>query len=138
LRLIATAPSNPTRVLPKGSWAAPSKVKGMVTGLVTPLIVRSPVSSKVVSSTGRTAVETKVISGCSAIARKSLLRRCSSRWALRVSMLAALMVTRAEERVGLAASMVAVPSNSLNAPRTLVTIACRATKPIRVWAGSRV
>ena len=39
---------------------------------------------------------------------------------------------------GLSPSSVAVPSNSVNAPRTLVTIACRATKPIRVWEGSRV
>ena len=72
------------------------------------------------------------------MARKSLLRRCSSRWALRVSMLAALIVTCARELAGLAPSSVAVPSNSLNAPRTLVTMAWRATKPIRECAGSRV
>src|ERR1700704_1352083 len=31
-----------------------------------------------------------------------------------------------------------MPVNSLNEPRTLVTIACRATKPIRLWLGSSV
>ena len=79
-----------------------------------------------------------MICGYSCIARKSLPRRCSSRWALRVSMLAASIVTCTREFAGLAPSRVAVPSNSLNAPRTFVTIAWRATKPIRVCAGSRV
>ena len=39
---------------------------------------------------------------------------------------------------GSAVSTWAVPLNSLNWPRTLVTIAWRATKPRRVWAGSMV
>jgi len=66
------------------------------------------------------------------------VRRCSSRWALRVSMLAASIVRRTLELAVLFPSTVAVPSNALNEPRTFVTIACRATKPIRVWVGSRV
>ena len=71
------------------------------------------------------------------MAKKSLLSRWPSRWALRVSMLAAVIVSCELEFVGLAASRVAVPANSLNEPRTLVTIAWRATKPMRVWVGSR-
>ena len=31
---------------------------------------------------------------------------------------------------------VPVPASSVNEPRTLVTMAWRATKPIRLWAGS--
>lgn len=34
--------------------------------------------------------------------------------------------------------VVAEPSNSVKAPRTLVTMAWRATKPISVWLGSIV
>ncbi len=109
----------------------------MVTGRVTPLMVRSPSSAKA-SPAWRAAVETNVMVGCSSIARKSLLRRCSSRWALRVSMLLAWIVTVAVERDGSLPSRTAVPSNSLKAPRTLVTIAWRATKPMRLWPGSRV
>src|SRR5215207_2278908 len=110
----------------------------MVTGLVTPLIVRSPVRRKVLSSSCWAAVETKVISGNVSISRKSLLRRWASRCSLRVSMLSALTVTVTDDLLGSSPSSCAVPSNSLKAPRTLVTIACRATNPIRVCAGSRV
>ena len=46
--------------------------------------------------------------------------------------------TSTREFAGFVPSSTAVPVNSLNAPRTLVTMACRATKPIRVCAGSRV
>ncbi len=51
-------------------------------------------------------------------------------------MLAALIVTTAVELAGLLPSSTRFPVNSLNAPRTLVTMACRATKPMRLWAGS--
>ena len=95
-------------------------------------MVRSPVTSKVVSPAWRTPVEAKVIFGYSCMARKSLLRRCSSRWALRVSMLAASIVTSTREFAGFSPSSTAVPANSSNEPRTLVTMAWRATKPIRV------
>src|SRR5690349_25167959 len=66
-------------------------------------MVRSPVTSKVVSPAWRTPVEAKVIFGYSCMARKSLLRRCSSRWALRVSMLAASIVTSTRELAGVRA-----------------------------------
>ena len=51
-------------------------------------------------------------------------------------MLAAWMVSWALDLAKSPASTTALPSNSLNAPRTLVTIAWRATKPMRVWAAS--
>ena len=59
LRLIEVEPSKPTRRLPKGSRAEPVSSKTMVTGLVTSLMVRSPVIAH--SSPSRsTLVETKV------------------------------------------------------------------------------
>ncbi len=53
-------------------------------------------------------------------------------------MLAAAISTDREESLGLEPSTVAVPVTSLKAPRTLVTIAWRVTKPIRLWLASRV
>jgi hypothetical protein len=51
-------------------------------------------------------------------------------------MLAALMVNVRCELVGFSVSKKPEPSNSLNEPRTLVTIAWRATNPILLWVGS--
>jgi hypothetical protein len=104
LRLTAVAPSNPIRSFPKGSVAAPVSSKSTVTGLVTPLIVRSPVTAKRPSPAGWTEVETNVISGCCSMSKKSLLRRWASRSALRVSMLAASMRSSRWERTGSSAS----------------------------------
>ncbi len=53
-------------------------------------------------------------------------------------MLAVLIAIRTEEAAGFSASTRAVPSNSLNWPRTVVTIACRAEKPSREWLASMV
>ena len=53
-------------------------------------------------------------------------------------MLAALIVSVEVDLVKSSASTTALPSTSLNAPRTLVTIACRATNPTRVCEGSMV
>ena len=63
LRLMEVLPSKPTRRLPNGSLAEPVDSKSIVTGLVTPLMVRSPVMVQVVASARATSVETKVISG---------------------------------------------------------------------------
>ena len=46
------------------------------------------------------------------------------------------MLIETLERAGAAASMWAVPSNSSNWPRTVVTMAWRAEKPMRVWLAS--
>ena len=90
------------------------------------------------TTTFSTLVETKVISGLASASKKSPETRWPSRSGLPVSMLAVLMVTFAHDLLGSAASMWAVPSKSLKAPRTVETIACRALKPIRVWLGSMV
>ena len=78
----------------------------------------------------------KVICGNVSMSKKSLLRRWPSRSALRVSMLAASMVSSRWLAAGFSASKYPVPVNSLNEPRTLVTMAWRATNPIRLWVGS--
>ena len=67
----------------------------MVTALVTPLMVRSPVSSKAGrAGLASTPVETKVISGYSSMAEEVVAAQVARRAAaLRVSMLAAWMVS---------------------------------------------
>ena len=82
-----------------------------------------------------TEVDSKVISGYCSIARKSLLRRWASRCSCRVSMLAAWMTSLTEDWET-TSSMCTVPSNSVNCPRTFVTMACRATNPTVVCATS--
>ena len=62
VRSMVTSPSKPTRVLPNGSLAEPVSSKGIVTDLVTPLMVRSPVMAHSAPSRS-TSVETKVICG---------------------------------------------------------------------------
>jgi hypothetical protein len=52
--------------------------------------------------------------------------------------LLAWIVTCTLQVLGSADGSCAVPSNSLNAPRTFVTMACRAAKPILVCAASSV
>ena len=69
--------------------------------------------------------------------RKSEDRRCSSRWAWFVTMLAALTVAATEEASGVAPITI-VPSNSVNEPRTFEATRCRTTKPTVEWIGSTV
>ncbi len=137
MRLTLTEPSKPIRWLPKGSVAAPWNSNGMVTDLVMSLMVRSPVTVATSPSTSK-EVPTKVIFGNCSTSKKSGLFRWPSRPSLRVLTLAASMTTRRLDAAGLAPSMVAVPSNDSKVPRTLVTIACRATKPTWLCAGSRM
>ena len=85
-----------------------------------------------------TAVEAKVHSGKFSASKKSADLRWPSRSALPVATLAALIVSLTHEAAGFAVSMWAVPCHSSNEPRTLVTIACRATKPSRLWLVSMV
>ena len=70
------------------------------------------------------------------MSKKSLLLRWLSRSSLRVSMLAAWILSSRCEPAGRSASKYPLPSNSLNEPRTLVTMAWRATKPMRLCVGS--
>ncbi len=88
-----------------------------------PLMVRSPVTRYCWSATCSTEVDWKVISGYWSMSKKSLLRRWASRSALRVSMLAAWTVRLRLELAGFSASKEPEPLNSLNEPRTLVTMA---------------
>src|SRR3954471_5897306 len=134
LRLIARAPSKPTRTLPKGSCADAVRVKSTVTGLVTSRIVRSPVTRKTSASTCSTPLDANAISGYRSTSRKSAERRCASRSALPVSMLAVRMRIDTELAGGSAGSRRAAPLKSVKAPRIVVTIAWRARMPLRVWA----
>ena len=51
---------------------------------------------------------------------------------------AARIAILTQDLAGSAVSMVAAPANSLNTPRTVVTIAWRAEKPMRVCEASMV
>ena len=62
----------------------------------------------------------------SSMSKKSLLRRWPSRSVLPVSMLRTLMTICALDCVGLRSSRWTLPSNSVNEPRTFVTMAWRA------------
>ena len=79
-----------------------------------------------------------VISLFTATSKKSGLRRCASRSGEPVFTEASCTATDAVEPLGLRPSTTIVPATSSNAPRTLVTMAWRATKPTRVWLGSMV
>ena len=61
-------------MLPKASAAGATQVPLAVTGLVMPLIVRSPVSSTTPSSSTSTFEETKVTSGWLSASKNSSLR----------------------------------------------------------------
>ena len=92
LRLMLVPPSKPMRRLPNGSRAEPVDSKVIVIGLVSPLMVRSPVMTQ--SSPSRsTLVEEKVISLLLSASKKSADLRWPSRSATPVSMLAVWMVS---------------------------------------------
>ena len=80
----------------------------MVTDFVVPLMVRSPVRSKLSAPVSVTEVETKVIFACSSVPKKSLVRRWASRSALRVSTLSASISTSTFESARVSPT-VAVP-----------------------------
>ena len=125
------------RSLPNGSVAAPSKSNGTVTELVTPLMVRSPVSSKLASpvcvDAGGDEGDLRVLLHAEEVVAAQVLVALG---------VAGVDAGGLDGQLGGGLGRVgrrrrtAVPSNSLNAPRTLVTIAWRATKPMRVWAAS--
>src|SRR5437016_2853195 len=62
-RLTSVAALKPTRSSPMGEAPPPSKSTCRVMGLVVPCTVRSPASSQVLSRSGFTAVDAKVIAG---------------------------------------------------------------------------
>jgi hypothetical protein len=137
LRLIVALPAKRARRLPHRSFSAPVSRKSTLTGLVTPRMVRSPVTLKVVSPTCSTPVEVKVMVGWLSMSR-NLLRSGASRRGLR-----GLDALRLDGELGARLRrVVAVQARAAleisNCPCTLVPIVCRATKPIRGWAVSRM
>ena len=74
-------------------------------------------------------VDPNVIMGWVATSKKFVERRSLSRCSFPVSTDDRSMVAVAEESSGLAAVTICA-SNVLNLPRTLLTIRCRATKPM--------
>lgn len=82
-------------------------------------------------------MDRNVIVGWVSTSKKSLLRRCPSRWSLPVLIDERSICASACDSNGLAlVVMLAVYFSKC--PRTLDTIRCRTTKPISVWAGSRL
>ncbi|MNI90051.1 hypothetical protein D3C73_1475300 [compost metagenome] len=86
------------------------------TGLVTPRMVRSPVTSAVFSPVDLTLVETKVALANLLAFRKSALAMCLSRSAWLVNTLAVLTLNSILLASGLAASKLNLPSMSLKVP----------------------
>ena len=91
-------------------FANPRKVTGRVTSLVAPCMVSVPVTSYRSPPFGVILVLLNVISGYLSTSKKFALRRSSSRLALPVSMLAALIVSCTLDASGLALSTTIVPS----------------------------
>ena len=83
-----------------------------------------------------TAVLVKVRVGNCSTSRKSADFTWASRSALLVLKLEATMVSEADDFAGSAPSSVRLPVNSEKPPRTLATMAWRATKPIVECVGS--
>ena len=79
-----------------------------------------------------------VIALLTSTSKKSGPRRCASRSGDPVFTDASCTATVAVEPLGFRPSTTIVPATSSKAPRTLVTMAWRATNPTRVWLGSMV
>ena len=135
-RLISVLAVTASFSLPHGSFATPSSSTSRVTSRVTPLIVRSPTTVKSLPFWATTRALPKVMVGNFSTSRKSPETRWASRSLVPVSIEAVCRVASAVEEAA-SAPIVMLPVNSWKAPRTLVTMRCRATKPMRVWVGSR-
>jgi len=126
--LISVRALNPARVPPYGSGPKPPTSTSSVTGLVTPRMVRSPVTLYL-SPSGVTLVDLKVISGWLAVSRKRSERRSSSRISLPVSTEAVSIEAVTVESTGLSAVTICT-SNLVKRPRTLLTMRWRAANPM--------
>ena len=136
LRLILVEADTPRTVMPNGDLAgALSAVALSVTGLVTPLMVRSP-SILRPSPSLLTDLDLKVSLGNLATSKKSGDLRWSSRLVSRVSMEAASISTVIEDLVTSLSSTVSVPLAVLKRPLVLDTIMWRTEKPISEWEAS--
>src|SRR3954451_6794523 len=103
-RLTVARPSKPARKLPHGSLEVPVSSNCTATGLVLPLMVRSPISVYTSSSTLSTLVLTNEIVGYFSRSKKSGVLRWASRSALPVSTLAASISTLAQLFSGFSSS----------------------------------
>src|SRR5687768_13864030 len=104
--------------------------------LVTPCIVRSPVTWRALPSPFFTDVLLKVIVGYCLALKKSGLFRCASRFSLAVSIFSTLSTTLKLLLDGSASSSVKLPSGALNRPAKKLTFACLMRKTADEWTGS--
>src|SRR5215469_9931182 len=134
LRLTDVVASTPRRMPPawlKGGEA----VTARVTGLVTPCIVRLPVTEYEVALDLLTLLETKVMTGYLATSKNSALLRCVSRSSTPVVIELTLMVALTLELAGVASSRMRVPEGCWNMPRTLEKT-CLQTNAAEEFSGS--
>jgi hypothetical protein len=108
-----------------------------VTGLVTPRIVNSPSIFASPSFSTRTAVETKSMVGWFSASKKSLVRRCWSRFGSLVSIETMVAWAFTELCSGVAPVTISA-SKSLNVPLTLLIMMWRMLKPTELWVLSMV
>ena len=108
MRLISVLALNPARWSPHGEATVPRYSRSSVTGRVTSLIVRSPVSLYSPSPASSTLVERKVMVGYFSTSKKSALRRCSSRPASPLLTPATSMTATTDDSSGFSA-IVTVP-----------------------------
>src|SRR5882757_1681961 len=106
------------------------------TDLVTPRIVRLPVTFILPAETRSIFVDLKVMAGWLATSRKLALLRSASRLGSPVSTVLASMVTSTSDLVRSWSSQLTVPVTPLNCPRTVAIIMCLTENPAAVCAGS--
>src|SRR5882757_3494056 len=135
-RSISPVAEKPKTSWPYGLTVVPSNSTFSSTGTVVVLIVRSPRRVNSLPPFGVRPVLTNSIVGCACASKKSALRRWLSRASTPVETLSTTMLASTRDWTGSSATVI-LPLTSWKAPRTLLTIKWRATKPTRVWAGSR-
>src|SRR6202035_4321835 len=118
-----------------GVLIEPRTETGMVTFLVTPWIVRSPVTLSVLASFACTAVLVKERVGNFCTSKKSGDFRWLLRSLLSVSIDAAWTVKATLDTAGFCLSYLIVPSKSLKRPGTVET-KWRTLKPTELWSES--
>src|SRR2546428_69325 len=121
-----------------GSLNSPYLTTLSVTGLVMPLMVKSPVSVPRSGLDALILVLLNVIVGYFSTSRKLDERRSLSRCSLWVRMLAVLMVTSTVERSGSSGRISPLAVTSEKLPRTVIMPRCFAENSTCVWFGSSV
>src|SRR4051812_8220074 len=133
-RLTDVVASMPRRMPP--AWLnGGGAVTARVTGLVTPCIVRLPVTEYEVALDLLKLIETKAITGYLATSKKSGPLRCVSRSSTPVVIEFTSTVTLTLELAGVASSSMTAPEGFGNMPRTLVNT-CLQTNSTEEFSGS--